>query len=77
VVGVPDERWGEVGRLYVVPMAGRAITADALIDHCARRLAKYKVPKSVVITDSLPRTASGKVQKHVLKKRAIDELSGL
>ena len=77
VVGVPDERWGEVGRLYVVPMAGRAITADALIDHCAGRLAKYKVPKSVVITDSLPRTASGKVQKHVLKKRAIDELTGL
>jgi fatty-acyl-CoA synthase len=77
VVGVPDEHWGEVGRLYVVPMAGRAITADVLIHHCARRLAKYKVPKSVVITDSLPRTASGKVQKHLLKKRAIDELTGV
>jgi fatty-acyl-CoA synthase len=76
VVGVPDERWGEVGRLYVVPVPGCAITSDALIAHCAGRLAKFKVPKSAVITDSLPRTASGKVQKHLLKKRAIDELAG-
>jgi fatty-acyl-CoA synthase len=67
VVGVPDERWGEVGRLYVVPVPGRTVTADALIAHCAGRLAKFKVPKSVVITDSLPRTASGKVKKHLLK----------
>ncbi len=77
VIGVPDERWGEVGRLYVVPLPGRAISADALIAHCASRLAKYKVPKSVVITVSLPRTASGKVQKHLLKRRAIDELTGI
>src|SRR5208283_4752501 len=59
VVGVPDEQWGEVGRLYVVPVPGRAISAEALIAHCAGRLAKFKVPKSAVITDSLPRTASG------------------
>jgi fatty-acyl-CoA synthase len=75
VVGIPDARWGEVGRLYVVPLPGRAITADALLAHCAGRLAKFKVPRTAVITDSLPRTSSGKVQKHLLRKRAIEELA--
>ena len=75
VVGIPDARWGEVGRVYVVPVPGRAITAEDLLAHCARRLAKFKVPRTAVITDSLPRTSSGKVQKHVLRKRAIEELA--
>jgi fatty-acyl-CoA synthase len=75
VVGVPDARWGEVGRVYVVPVSGRAITAEELLAHCARRLAKFKVPRTAVITDSLPRTSSGKVQKHLLRKRAIEELA--
>jgi fatty-acyl-CoA synthase len=75
VVGVPDERWGEVGRVYVIPVPGRTIAPQELIEHCAKRLAKFKVPKSAVITDALPRTASGKVQKHVLKQRALEELA--
>jgi fatty-acyl-CoA synthase len=75
VVGVPDAQWGEVGRVYVVPVPGRAITAEEVISHCARRLAKFKIPKSAVITDSLPRTASGKLQKHLLKSRALGELA--
>ena len=75
VVGVPDEQWGEVGRLYVVPVAGATLTVQQVIAHCRGRLATFKVPKSVIITDSLPRTASGKVQKHVLRKRALDELA--
>jgi fatty-acyl-CoA synthase len=75
VVGVPDERWGEVGRAYVILVPGETITADELIAHCMRRLAKFKVPKSVVITDILPRTASGKVQKNLLRKRAIEEMA--
>lgn len=75
VVGIPDEQWGEVGRAYVVPVPGHAITAGAVIAHCAARLAKFKVPKSAVITDALPRTASGKLQKIELRKRAIEETS--
>jgi len=75
VVGVPDERWGEVGRAYVIPVPGRNITPEEVIAHCMRRLAKFKVPKSAVVTDKLPRNATGKVQKHVLKQRAIEELS--
>ena len=75
VVGVPDERWGEVGRVYVIPVPGRAIKGDEILDHCRQRLAKFKIPKSAVITDTLPRTASGKLQKHILKARAMREIA--
>jgi len=69
VVGVPDDTWGEVGRAYVVEAAGCSVTAGDVLAHCRQRLAKYKVPKSVMIVEALPRTASGKVQKHVLRER--------
>jgi fatty-acyl-CoA synthase len=74
VVGVPDVRWGEVGRAYVIAAPGRTITEDAVIAHCTARLARFKVPKSVAIGVPIPRTASGKVQKHLLKAIAIKEL---
>ena len=74
VVGVPSERWGEVGRAYVVPRAGRALDPEQVAAHCRARLARYKVPASVVVTDAVPRTASGKVQKHILRRRAREEM---
>lgn len=74
VIGVPDARWGEVGRAYVINAAGHNHTAETIIAHCSVRLAKFKVPKSAVITDTIPRTASGKVQKHLLKARALEEI---
>jgi fatty-acyl-CoA synthase len=74
VVGVPNERWGEVGRAYVIPVPGKSITPEAVIAHCAARLAKFKVPQTAVITDAIPRTASGKVQKHLLRARALEEM---
>jgi fatty-acyl-CoA synthase len=74
IVGVPDDRWGEVGRAYVIPVAGAAISSDEVIGHCLARLAKFKVPQTAVITDAIPRTASGKVQKHLLRARALEEL---
>ncbi len=75
VVGVPDERWGEVGRVYVIAVAGQSVSSDAVIAHCKARLASFKVPKTAVVTDAIPRTASGKVQKHLLKARALNELN--
>jgi fatty-acyl-CoA synthase len=69
VIGVPDERWGEVGCAFVVPAPGATLTAPQVIEHCGRFLARYKVPKHVVVTDSIDRTASGKAQKHLLLKR--------
>ncbi len=75
VVGVPDNRWGEVGRAYITPVVGVDVTADAVMGHCLARLAKFKVPKTIVLTDTIPRTSSGKVQKHVLRERALAELA--
>ncbi len=67
VIGVADEKWGEVGRAYVIPRHGVSFTVETIIAHCNARLARFKVPASVVVTDAIPRTASGKVQKHLLK----------
>ena len=64
VVGVPDERWGEVC-LAVVVLVGEA-TEEALLEHCRSRLARYKVPKGVRFVDSLPRNALDKVVKSEL-----------
>lgn len=67
VIGIADERWGEVGRAFVVLKAGRVLDPAALAVHCAGRIARYKVPKDFRLTDTLPRTASGKIQKHILR----------
>jgi len=70
VVGVPDTKWGEVGRAYVVLERGASLTADALLAYCAGQLAKYKTPKHVEFVDELPRGDSGKVLKKALRDRA-------
>ena len=66
VVGVPHPTWGEVGVAFVVTRAGCGLDAEAVVAHLATRLARYKLPRAVVFVDALPRTAYGKVQKHVL-----------
>lgn len=63
VVGVPDPKWGEVGRAYVGPAD---VDPDALLAFLRTRIGKFKVPKSVVALDALPRNALGKVLKHQL-----------
>jgi fatty-acyl-CoA synthase len=68
VIGVRDERWGEVGRAVVVIKEGHHLDAEAVINHLKGRLAKYKIPKSIVFVDLLPRNAAGKVLKTVLRK---------
>jgi fatty-acyl-CoA synthase len=66
VVGVPDERYGEVGRAYVVLARGARLDADELRRFGRERLAAFKVPREFVAVEALPRTATGKVQKHLL-----------
>ncbi|MGW6024129.1 acyl-CoA synthetase [Streptomyces sp. NPDC055099] len=68
VIGVPDARWGEVPRAVVVPREGTAPAPDDVLGFLAGRLAPYKVPKSVVCVDELPRTASGKLHKPSLRR---------
>ncbi len=72
VIGLPDTKWGEVGRAYIIPVEGESVSAEDVMAHCLKRLAKFKVPKTIVIGEEIPRTASGKVQKHILKARALD-----
>ena len=67
VIGIADDRWGEVGRAIVVLAEAAEADAGGLIEHCAERLAKFKVPQSVVYVDELPRNAAGKVLKQDLR----------
>jgi len=70
VVGRPDDRWGEVPVAHVVLRPDVTATADQLIEHCRRHLARFKVPKEVLFLDALPRNPSGKVLKRDLRQRA-------
>src|SRR6266700_1992932 len=68
VVAMPDERWGEAPRAFVVLKPGQDIAGQALIAHCRSRLAGFKTPKQVVFMDALPRNPSGKVLKRELRE---------
>jgi fatty-acyl-CoA synthase len=67
VVAIPDREWGEVGRAHVVPTSGAQVDPAALSNWLQSKLARFKQPREFVIESVLPRTASGKVQKHLLK----------
>jgi HIP---CoA ligase len=67
VVGMPDDRMGEVGVAFVVARAGRQADPDAVIAFCREHLANYKVPRQVRVVDALPRNAGGKVLKTALR----------
>ncbi|GIH62693.1 acyl-CoA synthetase [Microbispora siamensis] len=71
VVGVPDDKWGEVGRAFVVPRSGAAVTPGELRDFLRPRLAKYKIPVYVDVVDALPKTGSGKIRKPDLRRRPL------
>ena len=69
VVGVPDDKWGESPRACVVLKPGMQATEAEIIAYCEGRLARYKMPRSVVILESLPRNAMGKVLRRELRER--------
>ncbi|MFC6084213.1 acyl-CoA synthetase [Sphaerisporangium aureirubrum] len=71
VVGVPDGKWGEVGRVFVVPRPGSAPSPTHLCDFLRSRLAKYKIPVYFDFVDALPRTGSGKIRKPELRTRPL------
>ncbi len=73
VIGVPHERWGEVPHAVVTLAPGSTLDPEELVAQLAGRLARYKVPRTLEIVDELPRTASGKVQKHVLRARYAEQ----
>lgn len=61
--GVPHDKWGEVGRAVIVVEQGQSVSDQELIEHCKENLAGYKVPKSFVTADSLPRNTYGKLER--------------
>ena len=67
VVGMPDEKWGEAPYAFVVIKPGASTTAEELREHCRSRLAHFKVPHGFTFVPDLPRTATGKIQKYVLR----------
>ncbi len=70
VIGVPDERMGEVGMAWIVPAAGQTPDADEIIAWSRERMANYKVPRRIATIDALPINAAGKVVKEELRALA-------
>lgn len=67
VIGLPDARWGEVGRAFVQPQPGATLTEAGILEALQGQLARFKQPKSVIVLPELPRIGSGKVDKQSLK----------
>jgi fatty-acyl-CoA synthase len=71
VVGVPNERWGEVGQAFVIPKKGSNLSAEDITGFCRERMAKFKCPKKISFCEDFPRTSLGKVRKRELIKNNI------
>ena len=74
VIGVPDARYGEELMAWVIPREGCAVTEEALREFCKGKIAHYKVPRYVRVTEEFPMTVTGKIQKFKLRETAIAEL---
>ncbi len=71
IIGIPSDRWGEVGLAVLALAPGESIERTEVQEHCASRLAKFKVPSDIAIVDALPRNATGKVLKRELRDRFV------
>jgi fatty-acyl-CoA synthase len=74
VIGVPDDRYGEELMAWVILRPGASLTAEALREFCAGRLAHYKIPRYVHVVDEFPMTVTGKIRKVEMRERAADLL---
>ncbi|MFQ5351476.1 MAG: FadD3 family acyl-CoA ligase [Candidatus Binatia bacterium] len=70
VIGVPDERMGEVGMAFVLPVPGASPSVESIVAWCRENMANYKVPRYVELVEELPMNAAGKVMKYLLRERA-------
>jgi fatty-acyl-CoA synthase len=69
VIGVPDDKWGEMVTALVVVAEGEQVTEEEILAHCRGRIAGYKIPKRVEFRGEIPRTATGKIQKFKLREQ--------
>lgn len=74
VLGLPDAKYGEIVAAWIVPRAGASLSPEAILTYCRGQITHFKIPQHIAIVQSLPRTVTGKVRKHVLKAQAIAEL---
>lgn len=72
IIGVPHERWGEVGLAVIALRPGAELERATMVEHCVERLAKFKVPDEIAIVEALPRNATGKVLKRELRARFVE-----
>jgi len=71
IVGMPDAQWGEIGHLVVTSRDGVTLDLTMILGHLENRLARYKLPKALTLVAALPRTASGKIQKTILREQLL------
>ncbi len=69
MIGVPDEKWGERSKAFVVRRPGAEVSEAELIAHVQRHIARYKAPKAIEFVAKLPRTSTGKIQKFELRDK--------
>ncbi len=72
IIGIPNDRWGEVGLAVIALKPGASLERTTVIEHCVTRLAKFKVPSDITIVEELPRNATGKVLKRELRSQFVD-----
>jgi acyl-CoA synthetase (AMP-forming)/AMP-acid ligase II len=68
IVGMPDEKWGELVRAFIVKRPGVDVTADGIVEYLRPKIASFKIPKRIDFIDALPRNPSGKILKTALRK---------
>jgi fatty-acyl-CoA synthase len=68
ILGVPDEKWGEVGKAFIVLKPGETMNSAEIFEFLKGKVAQYKIPKYAEIVEEFPKTASGKIQKFLLKE---------
>ena len=73
VIGLPDQRYGEEICAWVRLREGRSLTLDELRDFCQGKIAHYKIPRYMKVTDEFPMTVTGKIQKYKMRERSLEE----
>ena len=72
IIGVPNDKWGEVGLAVLALKPDATLDRATVIEHCVSRLAKFKIPNDIAIVEALPRNATGKVLKRELRTQFVD-----
>lgn len=72
VIGVPNEKYGEEIMAWIIPKEGESLSYGEVIEYCKDKISHHKIPRYVKLTDQYPMTASGKIQKYLLRKQAIE-----